>query len=100
LVNDPNTAEALKPYYRQFCKRPCFNDEYLPAFNRPNVHLVDTEGRGIDEITERGIIANGEEIELDCIIFATGFEVGTDYTRRSGYDLIGRDGLSLKDKWA
>ncbi|MFL2523114.1 MAG: flavin-containing monooxygenase [Candidatus Azotimanducaceae bacterium] len=100
LVNDPNTAEALKPYYRQFCKRPCFNDEYLPAFNRPNVHLVDTEGRGIDEITERGIIANGEEIELDCIIFATGFEVGTDYTRRSGYDLIGREGLSLKDKWA
>ena len=100
LVNDPDTAEALKPYYRQFCKRPCFNDEYLPAFNRPNVHLVDTDGRGVDEITEKGIVANGKEIELDCIIFATGFEVGTDYTRRSGYDLIGREGLSLKDKWA
>lgn len=100
LVNDPKTAESLKPYYRQFCKRPCFNDEYLPAFNQPNVHLIDTQGRGIDKLTASGIVANGEEVELDCIIFATGFEVGTDYTRRSGYDLIGRDGLSLKEKWA
>ena len=100
LVDDPNTAEALKPYYRQFCKRPCFNDEYLPTFNRPNVHLIDTQGKGIDEITASGIVANGEAFELDCIIFATGFEVGTDYTRRSGYDLIGRDGLSLKEKWS
>jgi cyclohexanone monooxygenase len=72
----------------------------LPAFNRPNVHLIDTEGKGIDEITETGIVANGEAFELDCIIFATGFEVGTDYTRRSGYDLIGRNGLSLKEKWS
>ena len=100
LVNDPATAESLKPYYRQFCKRPCFNDEYLPAFTRPNVHLIDTDGRGIDEITESGIVANGEQFGLDCIIFATGFEVGTDYTRRSGYDLIGRNGISLKDKWS
>lgn len=100
LVNDPSTAESLKPYYRQFCKRPCFNDEYLPAFNRPNVHLVDTDGKGIDEIIETGIVANGDAFELDCIIFATGFEVGTDYTRRSGYDLIGRDGLSLQNKWS
>ena len=100
LVNDPDTAESLKPYYRQFCKRPCFNDEYLPAFNRANVHLIDTDGRGIDEITESGIVANGEQFDLDCIIFATGFEVGTDYTRRSGYDLIGRNGISLKDKWS
>ncbi len=100
LVNDPSTAESLKPYYRQFCKRPCFNDEYLPAFNRPNVHLVDTDGKGIDEIIETGIVANGNAFELDCIIFATGFEVGTDYTRRSGYDLTGRDGLSLQNKWS
>ncbi|MAQ60536.1 MAG: monooxygenase [Gammaproteobacteria bacterium] len=100
LVNDPDTAESLKPYYRQFCKRPCFNDEYLPAFNRPSVHLIDTNGRGVDEITESGIVANGEQFDLDCIIFATGFEVGTDYTRRSGYDLIGRNGVSLKDKWS
>ncbi len=100
IVDDPNTAEALKPWYRQFCKRPCFHDDYLPAFNRPNVHLVDTDGRGIDRITSRGIIANGEEYELDCIIFATGFEVGTDYSRRSGYEVTGRHGETLTAKWA
>ena len=100
LVNDKDTAESLKPYYRQFCKRPCFNDEYLPSFNLPGVHLIDTDGRGVERFTETGLVANGQEFELDCVIFATGFEVGTDYTGRSGYDLIGRDGLSLKDKWA
>jgi cyclohexanone monooxygenase len=100
IVNDPNTAEALKPYYRQFCKRPCFHDEYLATFNRANVTLVDTDGRGVDRITERGIVANGVEYELDCIIYATGFEVGTDYTRRSGYELSGRDGVTLTEKWA
>jgi cyclohexanone monooxygenase len=100
IVNDPAVAESLKPYYRQFCKRPCFHDDYLPTFNRDNVHLIDTDGKGIDEITERGIVANGELVELDCIIFATGFEVGTDYTRRSGYDLVGIGGLKLSDKWA
>jgi cyclohexanone monooxygenase len=100
VVNDPDVAESLKPYYRQFCKRPCFHDDYLPTFNRGNVHLIDTDGKGIDEITGLGVVANGELVELDCIIFATGFEVGTDYTRRSGYDLIGKGGVKLSDKWA
>jgi len=100
IVEDPATAEALKPYYRQFCKRPCFHDEYLPTFNRPNVHLVDTDGKGVERITERGVVANGTEYALDCIVFATGFEVGTDYTRRAGYDVIGRGGLKLSEKWA
>ena len=98
-VADKGTAESLKPYYRQFCKRPCFNDEYLPSFNLPGVHLIDTDGHGVERFTETGLVANGQEFELDCVIFATGFEVGTDYTRRSGYDLIGRNGQSLKDKW-
>ena len=100
IVRDAETAEALKPYYRQFCKRPCFHDEYLDAFNRTNVSLVDTNGRGVDRISERGVVVDGVEYELDCIIFATGFEVGTDYTRRSGYELLGRDGLTLTQKWA
>ena len=65
LVNDPNVAESLKPYYRQFCKRPCFHDEYLPTFNRANVHLIDTEGKGVEEITPAGVVANGTEYELD-----------------------------------
>jgi cyclohexanone monooxygenase len=100
LVEDPELAESLKPYYRQFCKRPTFNDEYLQTFNRPNVTLVDTKGRGVSRITEKGVEFDGVEYELDCIIFATGFEVGTAYTRRSGYEVVGRDGLALTDKWA
>jgi len=100
IVDDPDTAESLKPYYRQFCKRPCFHDEYLPTFNRPNVQLVDTDGRGVERITKTGIVANGKEYEVDCIVFATGFEVGTDYTQRAGYQMIGKDGVQLSDKWA
>ena len=100
LVEDPKTAEALKPYYRQFCKRPCFHDNYLQTFNRPNVTLVDTQGQGVTSMSANGVTANGQTYEVDCVIFATGFEVGTAYTRRAGYDLQGRDGERLSDKWA
>src|SRR5262249_47275042 len=100
LVEDPATAEALKPWYRQFCKRPCFHDSYLQTFNRPNVTLVDTQGKGVERATEKGVVANGEEFTLDCLILATGFEVGADYSRRSGYGIVGRDGLTLTQKWA
>ncbi len=99
-VEDPATAEALKPYYRQFCKRPCFNDEYLQAFNRPNVTLVDTQGQGVTRITESGVAFGDTTYDVDCLIHATGFEVGTPYTRRAGYDVVGRDGTTLSDKWA
>ena len=100
IVEDQETAEALKPYYRQFCKRPCFHDEYLSTYNRPNVHLIDTDGRGVDEFTEKGVMFDGKEYEVDCIIFATGFEVGTDYSRRAGYSIIGVDGMSVSEKWS
>jgi cation diffusion facilitator CzcD-associated flavoprotein CzcO len=99
IVEDKATAEALKPWYRQFCKRPCFHDEYLPTFNRKNVHLIDTQGKGVEAITENGVVVDGVEHELDCLIFATGFEVGTSYTRRAGYDITGRSGEQLSDKW-
>ena len=99
-VKDPSVAEALKPWYNQFCKRPCFHDEYLATFNRPNVHLIDTQGRGVDRITETGIVANGQEFEVDCLIYATGFEVGTDYARRAGYQVYGKEGQTLSGKWA
>ncbi len=99
VVRDPETADALKPWYRQLCKRPCFHDQYLDAYNRPNVTLVDTDGRGVERITENGLVANGEEYELDVIIYASGFEVGTDYARRSGYETIGRNGLTLTEAW-
>ena len=99
LVEDARTAEALKPWYRQFCKRPTFNDDYLPTFNRPNVTLVDTGGKGVDRVTETGLVVDGVEYEVDCIIFATGFEVGTAYTRRAGFEIHGRDGRTLTDHW-
>ena len=100
LVDDPEVAEKLKPYYRMFCKRPTFNDDYLPTFNRPNVELVDTDGKGVDRITEKGLVVKGVEYEVDCIIFATGFEVGTSYARRAGYEIHGRDGRTLMEKWS
>ena len=100
LVNDSKTAESLKPYYRQFCKRPCFHDSYLQTFNRPSVELVDTNGKGVERITNNGVLAGGKEYEVDCIIFATGFEVGTSYVRRCGYDVTGRHGMTLSEKWA
>jgi cyclohexanone monooxygenase len=100
FVSDPATAEALKPYYRQFCKRPCFHDDYLPTFDRPNVTLVDSQGKGVERITENAVVVDGQAYELDCLIYGTGFEVGTDYTRRAGCEIVGRDGLTLTSKWA
>jgi len=100
LVKDPTTAEALKPWYRQFCKRPCFHDDYLPTFNRPNVTLVDTGGKGVERIGRSAVVVAGRAYEVDCLIYATGFEVGTDYTRRAGCEIVGREGLSLTSKWA
>jgi cyclohexanone monooxygenase len=100
IVDDPATAEALKPYYRQFCKRPCFHDDYLATFNRANVTLVDTEGKGVERITASGVVAAGTEYPVDCLVYATGFEVGTPYTQRAGCEIFGRDGLTLSAKWA
>ena len=100
IVRDPATAQDLKAWYRQLCKRPCFHDEYLQAFNVPGTQLVDTDGKGVERITEDGVVAGGEHIDVDCIIYASGFEVGTEYTRRAGYDLSGRDGVRLSQHWA
>ena len=100
VVSDQDTAEKLKAWYRQLCKRPCFHDEYLQAFNAPSTRLIHTDGQGVTQITETGLVANGEHYEVDCIIYASGFEVGSDYTERAGFDLTGRDGQKLSDAWA
>ena len=100
VVKDPSVAESLKPWYRQFCKRPCFHDEYLNTYNRDNVTLVDTQGKGVDGLTQTGVQVGGNHYEVDCLIFATGFEVGTTFTRRAGYDIIGRGGHTLSEHWA
>ena len=97
---DPATAEALKPWYGVSCKRPCFHDEYLPAFNRPNVHLVDTDGRGIDRITKAGMVVGGTEYPVDVIVYTTGGDFpATFYTHRLGFDPIGEGGVSLSQSW-
>src|SRR5690606_13889224 len=100
VVRDRRTAEALKPWYRQWCKRPCFHDDYLETFNRPNVTLVDTDGRGVEAITKKGVVALGREYEIDCLVLATGFEVGTDYARRADCEIVGQGGLTLTEKWS
>ncbi len=100
IVADSEVAEALKPWFSLYCKRPCFHDEYLQTFNRPNVTLVDTNGRGVERLTQSGVIANGEQYPLDCLIYATGFEVATSFAKRSGMEVYGVGGVSLSDKWA
>ena len=100
IVDDPTTAEKLKAWYRQLCKRPCFHDEYLQSFNEPGCILLDTDGRGVDRITEKGVVVDGKEYEVDCIIYASGFEVGTPHERRAGFDMRGVDGVRLSEYWA
>ena len=100
IVGDPATAERLKAWYRQLCKRPCFHDEFLSAFNLPSVRLIDTDGRGVERITPAGVVVAGVEYPVDCIIYASGFEVGTEPIRRFGFDLTGRDGTRLSDYWS
>ncbi len=101
IVEDPATAEALQPWYGVGCKRPCYHDDYLPTFNRSNVTLVDTQGYGVEKVTERGIVANGVEYPVDVIVYASGFEApGTFYTHRLGFDPVGKAGEPLSEAWA
>ena len=96
IVQDPKTAAALKPYYPYGCKRPTFHDEFLPTFNLPHVHLVDTAPTGVSEINERGVVHDGVEYPLDVLIYATGFQ----WMATSTFNMIvGRGGRGLSDKW-
>ena len=101
IVKDPVTADALKPWYMFMCKRPCFHNDYLPSFNRPNVHLIDTKGKGVNKITAKGPVVEtegeSEEFELDLLIYATGFEV-----QKTGIynKIVGESELDLEDKFA
>ncbi len=102
LVEDQATAEALKPWYRYLCKRPLSSNDYYSVFNQPNVSLVDVaDSRGLERITEAGFVSDGVEYPVDCIIFASGFEVTSELKRRWGIDVVrGRNGLSIYDHWA
>ncbi|MFJ4922804.1 flavin-containing monooxygenase [Streptomyces sp. NPDC088725] len=99
-VEDPATAEALKPWYRYMCKRPTFSDFYLQTFNRPNVTLVDTaDSHGVERITEHSVVVGGKEYAVDCIIFATGFQVGASGVLAGQLPVYGRDGVPLSEAW-
>jgi len=100
IIEDPELAEKLKPWYGKTCKRICFHDDYLPAFNRPNVHLVDTDGHGVDAITRDGVVFGGVEYPVDCIIFASGFDLGRQPDQALHFDPVGRAGLKLSERWA
>jgi cyclohexanone monooxygenase len=100
MVADKVTAEALKPWYHYFCKRPGFSDDYLQTFNRDNVTLVDTMGQGVERITPGGVVANAKDYPLDVLVFATGFDFMTSYTREAGLAITGRGGLSLDVHWS
>ena len=99
VVNDPEAGQKLKAWYRQLCKRPCFHDEYLQAFNQPGVRLIDTDGKGVERITSDGVVAGSIEYPVDCIVYASGFEVGSEYTARAGFEVTGRDGRKLSEYW-
>ncbi|MHB1519401.1 MAG: flavin-containing monooxygenase [Acidimicrobiales bacterium] len=100
IVVDQRTAEALKPYYRYLCKRPLFHDEFLQAFNNPDVTLIDCPS-GIERVTEKGPVVGGKQFEVDCIVYGTGFEPEmTPLYRRAGHEIVGRSGITLADKWA
>jgi cation diffusion facilitator CzcD-associated flavoprotein CzcO len=99
VVEDPETAEKLKPWYGKHCKRLCFHDEYLQSFNLPNVHLVDTDGRGVREMSAAGPVVDGVEHPLDLLVFASGFEITTGLVDRLGFDPVGRGGITLSERW-
>ena len=100
VVDDPATAELLKPWYRYMCKRPCFSDHYLQTFNRENVTLVDTADHGgITRMTEDAVVVGDTEYPVDCVIFATGFDVGVSGVVSGTMPVRGRGGQSLLDSW-
>ena len=98
-VREESKRNLLKAYYRTLCKRPGFSDEYLAAMDRDNVALVDVS-TGVERITPQGVVVDGTEYPLDCIILATGFELGTTWSHRAGYDVVGRDGITVSEKFA
>ena len=99
IIEDPETAEKLKPWYGKHCKRLCYHDEYLQAFNLPNVHLVDTDGEGVQKVTAAGPVVDGVEYPLDLLVYASGFEVTTGLVSRLGFDPVGRGGVKLSERW-
>ncbi|MCJ1388932.1 hypothetical protein MMC18_001783 [Xylographa bjoerkii] len=102
VVKDPSVAKRLQAWYPTWCKRPCFHDEYLSMFNRENVTLVDTDGKGPDRLTADSIIVGDQSYPVDVIVFATGFRApfGGTPAEKANTTIIGRNGVSMSDEWA
>jgi cation diffusion facilitator CzcD-associated flavoprotein CzcO len=98
IVKDPATAELLCPDTVVGCKRLCADSGYFETYNRPNVKLVDVKSAPIEALTPNGLRTGNAEYELDCIVFATGFDAMTGSLLRM--DIRGRKGLSLQQKWS
>ncbi|CAN8104527.1 unnamed protein product [Discula destructiva] len=108
VVRDRTKAEILKPWYPTWCKRPGFHDDYLDAFNRPNVHLLDTSGnQGRLRASSTGLALSGQSgaaiIPLDVLILATGYRSPATHSNPGGgadLTIVGRGGTTMADKWA
>ncbi len=98
IVRDPQVAEMLCPTHTIACKRPVLDSGYFETFNRPSVQLVDIRSAPIEEITPSGLRTVNADYDLDCIIFATGFDAMTGTLLRM--DIQGCDGLTLREKWS
>ena len=99
IVHDPDTAARLTP--RSFpigAKRLCLDTGYYDTYNRPNVTLVDLRAEPIEQITPAGIRTSERLVELDVIVFATGFDAMTGALLAP--TISGRDGVTLREKWA
>jgi cation diffusion facilitator CzcD-associated flavoprotein CzcO len=97
-ICDRELAASLVPDYPIGCKRPIHDTGYFEAFNRPNVSLVDLRAEPILEITPAGIQTARSHVDLDTIVFATGFDAITGALTRMG--IVGRDGRELRAEWA
>jgi cyclohexanone monooxygenase len=99
IVEDPEVAEALAPTDHPIgTKRPCLDTDYYATYNRPNVSLVNLRKTPLVEVTETGVRTSERAYEFDSIVFATGFDAMTGSL--VAFDIKGRDGVMLKEKWA
>ncbi|KAK7587924.1 hypothetical protein V3481_010614 [Fusarium oxysporum f. sp. vasinfectum] len=94
-VKNPKFTDSLTPWYPDWCKRPCFHDDYLHTFNKPN-------GRVVDAITESGLVCNDKEYPIDILIYGTGFEPWTagGPSLRASMQIYGRGGQEIETKWS
>jgi cation diffusion facilitator CzcD-associated flavoprotein CzcO len=98
VVKDPRTAEDLVPHYPFGCKRVIIDEGYYETFNRDNVQLVNLRRNPIRSVVPGGIQLQDDLLELDVILYATGFDAMTGSLSR--IDIRGRGGISLREAWA